>query len=89
MRKRGKGREVEGWERESQRRGRVEEERGKRHRDLIAVQLSVKASGREQCSLRHSPRGRVGATERVREGRKARERDGGKERGVHISRGSF
>lgn len=64
-----------GRERESQRRGRVEEERGKRHRDLIAVQLSVKASGREQCSLRHSPRGRVGARERVREGRKARERE--------------
>lgn len=40
------------------RRGR-EREGGKRHRDLIAVELSAKASGREQCSPRHS-QGREG-----------------------------
>lgn len=51
-------------------RGRGEEERGKRHRDLIAVQLSAKASGCEQCSLRHSQRGRGGVGKRVRQGRK-------------------
>lgn len=47
-----------GREREPVEGGRVEEERGKRHRDLIAVQLSAKASGREQCSLRHLQTGR-------------------------------
>lgn len=62
-------REREMGGRERQRRGRGEEERSKRHRDLIAVQLSAKASGREQCSLRHSQRGREGgrAMERRRE----------------------
>lgn len=60
------GEREERRERERQRRGRGEEERGKRHRDLIAVQLSAKASGREQCSLRHSQRGRGGARERER-----------------------
>lgn len=70
---------MDGWEREAaERRGRGEEERGKRHRDLIAVQLSAKSSGREQCSLRHSQRGRGGVGKRVREGR--RERDGEGER---------
>lgn len=58
--RRERGRWVGGRERERQRRGRGEEERGKRHRDLIAVQLSAKASGCEQCSLRHSRRGRSG-----------------------------
>lgn len=53
-------------ERERQKGGRGEEERGKRHRDLIAVRLSAKASGCEQCSLQHSWRGRGGAKERVR-----------------------
>ena len=55
--------------------GRGEEERGKRHRDLIAVQLSAKASGREQCSLRHSERGRGGAKESMKEGEMERRRE--------------
>lgn len=68
-----------------ERRGRGEEERGKRHRDLIAVQLSAKASGREQCSLRHSQSGRAGVGKRAREGRRERDGEGRERERAYIS----
>lgn len=59
-----RGGEVEGaGERQRRRGGGREEERGKRHRDLIAVRLSAELGGCEQCSLRHSLRGRGGVGE--------------------------
>lgn len=54
----GRRRRAAGVAEGERRRGR-EREGGKRHRDLIAVELSAKASGREQCSPRHS-QGREG-----------------------------
>lgn len=54
----GGGEEGQGWLRV--RGGEREREGGKKHRDLIAVELSAKASGREQCSPRRSKGGAGG-----------------------------